>query len=454
MVKIEADQTQLSLLMQVHQGAIKPITKEIKEKIDYYSKFRDQESLEKYGWENGEKREWIECVKDFIVLIQNDWINPELNTLDKQKEFFTESYSKIINVLDKYMEMTDTNKRITTIWILGTWIHEQFESYPYLFINAMRGSGKTRLLKIIKSFSKEGALLNSLTEAVLFRTTGTLCIDEFEGIGKKEVGNLRELLNSGYKKGTKVKRMTKRKTLIGEEQIVEEFEPYRPISLANIWGMEDVLGDRCIQIILEKSTNKQKTRLMELWENETTFETTLNSLIKCSKCRCSYVKNISMLWNDYIYTNYTNNITNTNYTNYTTFFSKLKDSEIDGRFLELSMPLFIIANIISDELFSLILNDIKEIIENKKEDSLVENTDISLIDFLSQELDEDKFVTISELVRNFKGTIQSNEEWLNERWMGRALKRLNLLIEKRRTSSGVMVKINYKKAQEKIKMFK
>ena len=43
--------------------------------------------------------------------------------------------------------------------------------------------------------------------------------------------------------------MKKKKTIEGEQQVVEEFEPYRPIIMANIWGMDEVLGERCIQLI-------------------------------------------------------------------------------------------------------------------------------------------------------------------------------------------------------------
>ena len=71
----------------------------------------------------------------------------------------------------------------------------------------------------------------------MFRTSGALAIDEFEGVSRKGGENLRELLNSAYKRGAKVKRMKQQKTESGTEMVVEEFDVYRPIVLANIWGM-------------------------------------------------------------------------------------------------------------------------------------------------------------------------------------------------------------------------
>ena len=117
----------------------------------------------------------------------------------------------------------------------------------------MRGSGKTRILKLIASMSKNGEVLGSLSEAVLFRTAKgrTICIDEFEKVGSHENQALRELLNAAYKKGQKIKRMKK----AGDEYVVEEFDIYTPICMANIWGMDEVLGDRCITIVLEKSND-------------------------------------------------------------------------------------------------------------------------------------------------------------------------------------------------------
>jgi len=45
--------------------------------------------------------------------------------------------------------------------------------------------------------------------------------------------------------------------------IQEEFEPYKPLCLANIWGIEEVLGDRCVTIILEKSSRQDIMKILE-----------------------------------------------------------------------------------------------------------------------------------------------------------------------------------------------
>ena len=93
--------------------------------------------------------------------------------------------------------------------------------------------------------------------------------------------------------------------------------------------------------------------------------------------------------------------------------------------------------------------------EEKKEEDINENRDVSLLDFLSQEAPVEHFVQIKTLLREFKDNfLQSSDEDINTRWLGRSLKRLGLIVEKRRRSRGMEVRIDYNKAQEKIRMFK
>jgi len=391
------------------------------------------------------------------------------------KEIMTTCYRNIIDILKTYCDLKEEYYSLIAIWILGTYSHSNFETYPYLFINATKGSGKTRLLKLIAKLSLNGDVSNSLREAVLFRTSGTLCIDEFEGITRSGNENLRELLNSAYKKGTKVKRMRKAKGLDGEQQVVEEFEVYRPIVLANIWGMENVLGDRCISIILEKSENKQITRKIEIFDYDPLITSTLNTLSSlttqktqkndqkngknpnwCSLCSVVTPEHCHQRWNDYVENKHIyTHITHTQYyTKLHTLFRKVYDSDIDGRNLELSLPLFIVSFSLEEEILNNLIDTIKEIINEKKVEEFASNYDVSLIDFISQEPDESFYISITKLTNNFKNFLQINEDWIKPKWVGRALKRLGLVKQKKRQRRGIEVLLDIKKAQQKIKMFK
>lgn len=387
----------------------------------------------------------------------------------KYKDNLMESYRNIIDVLKEYLDLKEEYYSIIALWIIGTYFHDKFPSYPYLFFNAMKGSGKSRTMNLITSIAKDGEMLNSPTEAVLFRTKGTLGIDEFEGVSRKGNESLRELLNSAYKKGVKVKRMKQKKTEEGTEQVVEEFTVFRPIVIANIWGMETVLGDRCIQLILEKSNKSVVTNLIEIFREENVVQETIKLLNQCSLCRCSFSLETYKEWNTYIKNNYTNNINNTKYTNNTnsitlnngsyanlSLFKEMDSMKLNGRELELSLPLCMVANEISEEILKITTLTLKGIFSSKKEDDITDNIDVSLYDFISQEPECSgyKWEFVNDITKRFKEFLDVNDEWLNSKWMGRALKRLNLTKEKKRVGRGTSVILDYDKAKEKIRMFK
>lgn len=373
------------------------------------------------------------------------------------------AYKNIIDILKEYVDLKEEYYNLVALWIIGTYYHDKFPSYPFLFFNAMKGSGKSRIMRLITTLSKNGDIQNSMTEAVLFRTKETLAIDEFEGVTRKGNESLRELLNSAYKRGAKVKRMKQKKTESGTEQVVEEFDVYRPIVLANIWGMESVLGDRCIPLILEKSNRKEVINLIEIFDEENIVIETKELLNQCSLCRCSFSGETYKEWNKYLkmnkknYINYTNYTNNTNYTNYTKPlfpFEIIENMDLNGRELELSFPLCLISYGISSVVLKETTLTLKQIFLDKKEEELVENYDINLTDFTSQQLQDNGYISIKRLLEEFKNSFSLNEEWINARWLGRALKRLNLIKEKRRRGQGIEILLDINKAIEKMKMFK
>ncbi len=377
-------------------------------------------------------------------------------------------YGMIKEVIKEYSDLDEKYLPILASWIIGTYIHDSFESYPYLFINAMKGSGKTRLLKLVAKLSKKGEVTNNLSEAVLFRNTkgSTLCIDEFEGVGKKEASTLREILNSSYKKGAKIKRMKKKKTPEGEDYVVEEFDIYFPIAMANIWGMEEVLGDRCISIILEKSHRPEIVKLVENYDDHEKITTLKSAFLRleCSLCSVVSKKNINILWNNYIQEKYKTTLTtptsfntyiDNNYIKYIHFFNKIDESNISGRNLELSFPLFIINQFLGEEYVDEIIKVLKYIVQEREDEERVEGRDVTFLRFLSG-LTFKEYVSIKKITGLFKlfvGEEDLVEKWVSSKWIGRALRRLNLVEDKRRTSLGIEVLINFNKAKEKFKHY-
>jgi len=413
--------------------------------------------------------------------------------LENAKSKLRENFYLIKRTLKKYIDMNEEYYELIALWIVGTYYHKSFESFPYLFFNAMRGSGKSKTLKLVTYLSNEGNVMASPTEAVLFRTKGTLGIDEFEGVGGKEKTAIRELLNSSYKRGTKIFRMKKQKTKDGEDHVAEEFEPYRPITMANIWGMEEVLGDRCLTIILERSEDPLKLRLSESFETNKTIKFIKRNFKECSLCSVVMQKNIYTLWDNYLMERYRTTLTTltttttnntlttqnndyeellTTHTTLTTnntynalntlrrlridsFFNKIHDTEITGRNLELFMPLFLVASLMGDEALTSIIKVAKKIVKERTHEEQVESRDVMVIDFVSRQNPENlSFVSITKLVNNFRDFLDGEIDWLNAKWLGRAFKRLSLVVDKRRTQRGIEIILNIGKAKQKLKMFK
>jgi len=393
---------------------------------------------------------------------------------EKSRIKFGECFERIILLLKKYADLPEEYYPLITLWILGTYLHNEFETYPLLFINATKGSGKSRLLRLISALSKNGKTVLDLREAVLFRTAkdNTLAIDEFEGVGSKESGTLRTMINASYKKGTAVERIKKIKNPQGQEEMkVERFDLYTPVVMANIWGMEDVLSDRCLTVILEKSDKVYITKLMEDFETNPEIKQIKSSLnlIQCSLCSVVTKKNIINAWNQYVLdkhiTTHTTLYTYNTQTTQTTLnledleiFNQIDNTKIEGRNLELFFPIFIIARIISEDLFKDILKLAEKIINEKKSEEYAESRDVALIDFVSKQEDwRGSFHTVHDICTNFRLVVAldpDEEKWLNPKWIGRALKRSKLIVQKRRLGKGVEVLIDIDKAKEQLKRFK
>lgn len=396
---------------------------------------------------------------------------------EKSKIKFGECYERIIEILKQYSDLSDEYYPLVALWILGTYLHNQFETYPLLFINATKGSGKSRLLRLISSLAWNGKIVLDLREAVLFRTATnhTICIDEFEGVGGKEAGTLRTMINAAYKKGVAVERTKKTKNSKGEEEFkVERFNLYTPVAMANIWGMEDVLSDRCLTIILEKSDKVHITKLIEDFESNPEIQQIKSSLntIQCSLCSVVTKKNIVKAWNNYISNKYITTLTTLHtYRTLTTqttesslnvedleIFNKIDNTKIDGRNLELFFPLFIIARSITEELFEKILDLASKIINEKKSEEFAESRDVALVDFIAkQDSMRGGFKTVHDICQDFRMVValdSDEEKWLNPKWIGRSLKRNKLIIQKRRIAKGVEVMVDIDKAKSLLKRFK
>lgn len=170
-----------------------------------------------------------------------------------------EVVAKLIEILKLYIEFDDARYYVlVAIWIIGTYFHKRFACFPYLFINAVKRSGKTKLLTVLSLLTYNSVFSANMSTSSLFRLTQsagatTLC-DETEDLNDPErKADFRQLFNAGYKRGSVVYRSEKGSN---GTYVPTPYDPYSPKGLANINGLEDVLEDRCISIIMKRGRNR------------------------------------------------------------------------------------------------------------------------------------------------------------------------------------------------------
>lgn len=412
----------------------------------------------------------------------NEYISPNSRTnpenSERQAKILQDAYEMILQCLDDWLILSEDAKQFIGVWVIGTYFHEDFNTYPYLFFNAMRGSGKTRLLRLIAWLGNkgDGTVQNDMKEAVLFRMqrNKVLCIDEFENVGSKEKQTLRQILNSAYKKGLKITRMKKSNKGQEEKYVAEDFEPFMPICMANIWGMDEVLGDRSITFIIEKSDDARITKKVENFERNPLIKAIRAKLNELNVVSCNVVTQkhyIEDLWNTYLNDKYNTTSIHTLHTttyNYITtpeydyegnleLFNRLDAAGIDGRNFELMFPILLTAKKIGVSILEDILRISKELVSEKRSEEFTESKDVSLINFVAKQGQIDELKEVRQITLDFRAYLgdQTGEDpWLNEKWVGKALRRLCLIKYKKRFTSGIKVILDVEKAKLKSTMFK
>ena len=209
-------------------------------------------------------------IKDFglnykhsLEVNKNFWHNKSIKEFMASEEKVDKqlAFRKIRDTISYYMDVKDERIfDVVTCWVIGTYCYELFESYGYLYFNALRESGKSKFKKILRLIGFNGQEASSISEASFFRTIentkGVLAIDEYERMDtdRKKATDL--LLNAGIEKGASVKRVDK----VGNKQVNRDFDVYCPKIICNITGLDAVTQTRCITIRLSKTASDKGNR--------------------------------------------------------------------------------------------------------------------------------------------------------------------------------------------------
>lgn len=168
-------------------------------------------------------------------------------------------YELILNELDKSIDFYNPDdKYVVAIWAIGTYFFPVFTTYPYLVLSGSRGSGKTKVLDFLNCVVFNPVKCGNTSVSSLFRLIDagrtTILLDEAEMLKNgEEAGDLKRILNMGYKSDGLVVRTNKDNAMA-----VESFQTYSPKAIASINKVDETLASRGITITMIKTGDKKK----------------------------------------------------------------------------------------------------------------------------------------------------------------------------------------------------
>lgn len=340
----------------------------------------------------------------------------------------------ISEIYKKYIEFHEgpTVYKFMALWTIGTYLQPLFKAYPYVYLHGIKASGKTKTLDVTQQLAFNAISSANMSTSSLFRMiqsmSATVLIDEGEGLKEKERKEaFREILLSGYKKGTKTFRVEETRTDGNKSYIVKEFALFSPKIIANISGLEDVLESRCILIHMKPAANQLIANL-EIDEEHESWQEMRNRLYLFLMTSWQFVEKI--------------------------YQTTENDGFYKNREWELWKPILALSKFFGcfDEIDALAK---RLVLSFRKEE--IESNESLVLQILIDMIDEDCWVSLKEIMditaenmgfiwyeevqtkdgyrTDRKGRIP---QWLNSRYIGNILRRLGFN-ERRRVGKGYEV---------------
>jgi len=236
----------------------------------------------------------------------------------------------------------------------------------------------------------------------------TIAMDEEDVIASEEKGSaFRRLLYEGYKAGGVVVRTEK----VGRNQVPVPitFMVYSPKAMANIAGIEEILADRTIEIIMIRSTNPEIIDKPDPDASEPQWRVIRNMLYPLALRYWREIKSVN-------------------------------DSDVDlpsihGRALELWRPLVVLAKFfdryVNVKYANIHQTTLEEAIialairkeAERKEEEVTESKGLIMLRALVKLVMEDGWYKVSDIRKLMEKMYDEPQKWLNPHWIGHALKR-------------------------------
>jgi hypothetical protein len=152
--------------------------------------------------------------------------------------------------LKNYVVLSEAAADAVALWVLHTWLVDDFTISPRLAITSpTKGCGKTTLLRFLTQVARRPKRAGSISPPALFRAVEqfhpTVILDETEKY-IEHGSDLHALLNEGHCKGGTVLRV------LGEKQELREFSVFAAVAFAANGRLPDDLEQRSIVIELQR----------------------------------------------------------------------------------------------------------------------------------------------------------------------------------------------------------
>lgn len=364
---------------------------------------------------------------------------------------FPDVFDKVKGNLEHYLDLPNPAMYdYLSCWVIATYFHPMFNTFPELYLNAIKRSGKTKTLEAIALMAFNGKLFMNPSDATIFRLSQTnrctILLDEVRRLRSQTEGNLRDLIRGRYKKGISVPRADE-----NNSYAIKDYELYGPLAMANIKGLEDDMIDRTHWLTLRRTTGEKGnrdidyssrrwvetrddlylltlTRFKDVQQAKVAFERVVDS----GRDILSYEKNII---NKEEYTSCTEFLLSSGISIYHPHLS----TSLTNRALELAKPILVVATLISQEVSENVFQFIADLNSIQEMEESADSLEVKLMQTLmriigvrgevGRDLTEvEAKIIFTELVDNFYSEVP---EWLNPIKLGNTMKSMGAYAEKK-----------------------
>jgi len=308
----------------------------------------------------------------------------------------TSILDEIIDVMKKYIDLSMDEREyvLVALWIIGTYLQPVWISYPYIGISGAKRCGKSKFLKFNEMLAFNAIFSTNISTPTLYRLIQslrcTILMDEAEALSNAErKTELKNILYSGYKKYGFVYRTGK----VTKDQIPvpERFEVFSPKIFVTYEGLEEILNDRSINIVMIRTENKEISD-REIDENDPIWIELRHKLYIFALKNWREIREI--------------------------YRTMEPIPEIHSRDLELWKPILALAKFFGDNVFEQIKGLALKKIKEKEMREEVETREVILLSTLVEMVQEDGFYAIVDIKEKIKELY--GEEFSTD-WIGKTL---------------------------------